>query len=43
VTGTQPAETLSTKQQATHFPMSDLNNVQVADLVSTFLAQKGLE
>ncbi|MDY7232117.1 alpha/beta hydrolase [Hyalangium rubrum] len=27
----------------THFPMSDLNNVQVADLLSQFLAQKGLE
>ncbi|MEJ8848183.1 alpha/beta fold hydrolase [Variovorax rhizosphaerae] len=26
----------------THFPMSDLNNVQIADLVSKFLAQKDL-
>ncbi|MBB6557484.1 hypothetical protein HNP48_000148 [Acidovorax soli] len=27
----------------THFPMSDLNNVQIADLVSKFLAEKGLD
>jgi hypothetical protein len=27
----------------THFPMSDLNNVQIADLLSRFLAQKGLD
>jgi pimeloyl-ACP methyl ester carboxylesterase len=27
----------------THFLMSDLNNVQIADLVSTFLAEKGLD
>ncbi len=27
----------------THFPMSDLNNVQIADLVSTFLVQKKLD
>jgi len=27
----------------THFPMSDLNNVQIADLVSTFLAEKKLD
>lgn len=27
----------------THFPMSDLNNVQVADLVSKFLAEKKLD
>jgi len=27
----------------THFPMSDLNNVQIADLVSKFLAQKQLD
>ncbi|MBL8670892.1 MAG: alpha/beta fold hydrolase, partial [Alphaproteobacteria bacterium] len=27
----------------THFPFSDLNNVQVADLVSKFLAEKGLD
>ncbi len=27
----------------THFPMSDLNNVQIADLVSEFLTGKGLD
>jgi hypothetical protein len=27
----------------THFPMADLNNVEVADLVSDFLARKGLD
>lgn len=27
----------------THFPMSDLNNVQVADLMSAWLRQKGLD
>ena len=27
----------------THFPMSDLNNVQTADLLSKFLADKGLD
>jgi pimeloyl-ACP methyl ester carboxylesterase len=27
----------------THFPMSDLNNVQIADLLSEFLADKGLD
>ncbi|MBV4474784.1 alpha/beta fold hydrolase [Pseudomonas sp. COW3] len=27
----------------THFPMSDLNNVQIADLVSGFLHEKGLD
>jgi len=27
----------------THFPMSDLNNVQIADLLSTFLADKKLD
>jgi hypothetical protein len=27
----------------THFPFSDLNNVQIADLVSDFLARKGLD
>lgn len=27
----------------THFPMSDLNNLQIADLLSQFLAQKGLD
>ncbi|MGH8814505.1 MAG: alpha/beta hydrolase, partial [Advenella sp.] len=27
----------------THFLMSDLNNVQIADLVSTFLAEKNLD
>jgi hypothetical protein len=27
----------------THFPMSDLNNVQIADLLSKFLADKGLQ
>ncbi|GFZ68977.1 hypothetical protein PSE10B_54990 [Pseudomonas amygdali pv. eriobotryae] len=27
----------------THFPMSDLNNVQIADLVAKFLAEKNLD
>ncbi|MNH44666.1 hypothetical protein D3C79_1068950 [compost metagenome] len=27
----------------THFPMSDLNNVQIADLVSEFLTEKHLD
>ncbi len=27
----------------THFPMSDLNNLQIADLVSKFLREKGLD
>ena len=27
----------------THFPFSDLNNVEIADLVSKFLAQKKLD
>jgi hypothetical protein len=27
----------------THFPFSDLNNVQIADQVSTFLAAKSLD
>lgn len=27
----------------THFPFSDLNNVQIADLMSTFLAEKHLD
>ena len=27
----------------THFPMSDLNNVQIADQVSQFLAEKNLD
>jgi len=27
----------------THFPMSDLNNVQIANLVSKFLAEKKLD
>ena len=27
----------------THFPMSDLNNVEIADLLSAFLAEKGLD
>jgi hypothetical protein len=27
----------------THFPFSDLNNIEVADLLSTFLASKGLD
>ena len=27
----------------THFPFSDLNNVQIADLMSDFLAKKGLD
>ncbi|MEY4100645.1 MAG: hypothetical protein RL300_1816, partial [Pseudomonadota bacterium] len=27
----------------THFPFSDLNNVQVADLMSDFLHRKGLD
>lgn len=27
----------------THFPMSDLNNVEIADLMSRFLKEKGLD
>jgi hypothetical protein len=27
----------------THFPMSDLNNVQIADLLSQYLAEKNLD
>jgi hypothetical protein len=27
----------------THFPFSDLNNVQIADLLSQFLQRKGLD
>lgn len=27
----------------THFPFSDLNNVQIADLMSQFLAKHGLD
>jgi peptidoglycan/xylan/chitin deacetylase (PgdA/CDA1 family) len=27
----------------THFPMSDLNNVQIADLVAQFLKEKQLD
>jgi len=27
----------------THFPFSDLNNVQIADLMSGFLARKGID
>lgn len=27
----------------THFPMSDLNNLQIADLLSRFLKEKGLD
>jgi hypothetical protein len=27
----------------THFPMSDLNNVQIADLLSRYLAEKRLD
>jgi hypothetical protein len=27
----------------THFPFSDLNNVQIADLVSKYLAEKSLD
>jgi hypothetical protein len=27
----------------THFPMSDLNNVQIADLLSRYLAEKKLD
>jgi hypothetical protein len=27
----------------THFPMSDLNNLQIADLLSQFLAEKKLD
>jgi hypothetical protein len=27
----------------THFPMSDLNNTEIADLLSDFLAEKGLD
>lgn len=27
----------------THFPFSDLNNLQIADLMSSFLKEKGLD
>ena len=27
----------------THFPFSDLNNLQIADLMSQFLEKKGLD
>ena len=27
----------------THFPFSDLNNLQIADLLSAYLKQKGLD
>jgi hypothetical protein len=27
----------------THFPMSDLNNAQIADLMSDWLTKKGLD
>jgi hypothetical protein len=27
----------------THFPFSDVNNVEIADLVSKFFAEKGLD
>ena len=27
----------------THFPFSDLNNVEVADLLADYLAEKGLD
>jgi hypothetical protein len=27
----------------THFPFSDLNNLQIADLMSTWLNEKGLD
>ncbi len=27
----------------THFPFSDLNNIEIADQVSEFLAEKGLD
>lgn len=27
----------------THFPMSDLNNLEIADLMSKFLKEKGLD
>jgi hypothetical protein len=27
----------------THFPFSDLNNVEIADQVSKFLTEKGLD
>ena len=27
----------------THFPMSDLNNQEIADLLSTYLRNKGLD
>ncbi|EKF54151.1 hypothetical protein I215_13832 [Galbibacter marinus] len=30
-------------QGNTHFPMSDLNNVEIADLMSTWLQEKGLD
>jgi hypothetical protein len=27
----------------THFPMSDVNNLEIADLLSKFLEEKGLD
>jgi hypothetical protein len=27
----------------THFPFSDLNNIEIADLLSTWLKEKGLD
>ena len=27
----------------THFPMSDLNNLEIADLMSKFIKEKGLD
>ncbi|MFR5879950.1 MAG: hypothetical protein ACLUEQ_03600 [Cloacibacillus evryensis] len=27
----------------THFPFSDLNNIEIADLLSKFLKEKGLD
>ena len=30
-------------QGNTHFPISDLNNVEIADLMSTWLQEKGLD
>ncbi len=44
-TGTNKPEPLVIQEQGgnRHFPMSDLNNLQIADLLSQFLAQKGLD
>ncbi len=35
--------THATRAHNTHFPFSDLNNVEVADLLADYLAEKGLD